>query len=199
MGLLFPPRLPADSITPHCVDPDSKDIPSQCRLDWFNFSLKKKKIAAGIFNLHEAFISSTELALCGTQAQNNPASSETRIPYLEEKNEVLRRITDCSEARIWHSTGECICYLLPLCCLSRELVYRLGNSSDPLPAQERPLRGLTLLLVCHPLGKALGQRELYQGCAPSGHTRCSHTMEGKDPGNVDGLEEFGECDLSSVT
>jgi hypothetical protein len=85
MGLLFPPRLPADSITPHCVDPDSKDIPSQCRLDWFNFSLKKKKIAAGIFNLHEAFISSTELALCGTQAQNNPASSETRIPYLEEK------------------------------------------------------------------------------------------------------------------
>lgn len=30
---LSTPRFTADFITPHYVDPDSKDIPSQCRLD----------------------------------------------------------------------------------------------------------------------------------------------------------------------
>lgn len=35
---LSTPRFTADFITPHYVDPVSKDIPSQCRLDWFNFS-----------------------------------------------------------------------------------------------------------------------------------------------------------------
>lgn len=116
------------------------------------------------------------------------------IPYLEEKNEMLGRITDCAlRPEFEHSTvGECIHYPLPLCCLSGELVYR---PVTPAPARKHPRREPVLLLVWHRLREALEKREHYgYECI-----MCSHIMEGSAAGNVGGLEEFGGCVPSSVS